>query len=171
MNPALLLGAAVVAAGGSAIAVGVTDNRVPADADVEAYLKSLDSDQWDVADEYEQLLTAPFLQRVLRPMGSSVVKLLARVLPSNYRDSVRRQLAYAGMASTWRPEEVITAQILLAGLGLLLGLVMSAAGIVHDNVAVALIIGVPVMGALYPREIVSRKAEERQESMRDDLPD
>jgi tight adherence protein C len=171
MNPALLLGAAIVAAGGTAIAVGVTDNRVPAEADVEAYLRSLDDDPWATADEFEQLLTTPFLQRVLRPMGTSVVSVLSRVLPSNYRDSVRRQLAYAGLSGTWRPEEVITAQMLLAGLGLILGLVLSATGIAHDNIAVALTIGMPVMGALYPRAVLSRKAEERQNSMRDDLPD
>lgn len=171
MNPILLIGAAIVAAGGVTIAVGITNNRAPAPTDIEAYLTGLDDEPPAPTDQFEELLTVPFLQRVIRPIGTSVVGVLSRVLPANYRDTIRRQLAYAGMGATWRPEDIIIGQVLLAGAGLGIGILLAATGVAKATIGLAVIVGLPVIGALYPRVIISRKAGDRQGSMRDELPD
>ena len=62
------------------------------------------------------------MSRVLRPLGSRALGSIATLLPTNYRDSIRQKLVYAGLAGRYRPEEIITAQVLLGVAGFALGL-------------------------------------------------
>src|SRR5262245_58744444 len=104
------------------IYAGLTANRtVVASDDPEAYLRSLDYD-YEETDEFQQLLAEPFLRRVLRPLGSAALGSIAQLLPTNYRDGIRQKLVFAGLAGRYRPEEIITAQVLLAAVGLVLAL-------------------------------------------------
>ena len=92
------------AAGGLLVYAGVMQrSAVPVD-DPEAYLRSLDHDL-EESDEFTQLLSEPFLTRVLRPLGSRALGSIAGLLPLNYRDDIRQKLVYAGWATKYRPEK------------------------------------------------------------------
>src|SRR5256714_12991692 len=104
----------------------------------------------------------PFLTRIVKPMGERGFKAVTSLTPSNYLDSVHKKLLLAGMASTVRAEEFVTAQ---AALTLFMGL--AAVGIVllgHPvtNKAILILVLLPTMGALFPAAWLNRKVSERK---------
>ena len=66
-------------------------------ATVKASLKSLDD--YERADLRSQELEAPILQRVIAPVGRSLVALGRRFMPGGYMEGVRRRLIIAGKPS------------------------------------------------------------------------
>ncbi|WP_436795747.1 type II secretion system F family protein [Actinospongicola halichondriae] len=167
----IIIGLLFLAAGVGFVILGLRERAEehPED-DPGEYLKSLDwSDE--EADEFQQLLSEPFLTRVLRPIASRLVGTASEVLPGNYRDRIHQQLIYAGLTSQYRAEEIITGQVLLAVVGFVLGLFLFISGVVSSNVGVVLLIGLPIAGAQVPKSFVERKVEERQGAIRRDLPD
>lgn len=170
MNASLIAGAVVVAVGLGALIIGLQSTREPAVDDLGEYLRSLD-DAAEQEDEFEALLQTPFLQRVMRPLGSKAFGNISRLFPSNYRDQVRQQLLFAGLSTQYRAEEIIVGQVLLSGGLLVLSLLMALFGLIHANIALAMIVGLPTIGALLPRAWLSRKVTERKDRIRMDLPD
>ena len=100
-------------------------NRARASRSTTRRPTSAASTTCEEADEFQQLLAEPFLSRVLRPLGSRALGSIAGLLPSNYRDGIRQKLVYAGLAGRYRPEEIITAQVLLGVVGFTLALAYS----------------------------------------------
>src|SRR6187397_413494 len=114
MDTGLIVGLTVLVAGGCALVFGLAGSaRAPRLADPEEYLRSLEYDV-EETDEFQHILAAPFLTRVMRPLGSRLLGAVAGILPGNYRDSVHLKLVHAGLAGQYRAEEVITAQVLTA---------------------------------------------------------
>ncbi len=157
-------------AGAGFVYLGLQEQRLAAEPDAEAYLRSL---EWtdEEADEFQQLLAEPFITRVLRPIATRLIGTASGVLPGNYRDRIHQQLIYAGLTGKYRAEEVITGQVLLAAVGFLLAIFMVATGAVGSNIGILLLVALPVAGAQLPRSLVERKVEERQGEIRRDLPD
>ncbi len=168
---AMIIGLLFLVAGIGFVVLGLREraNAEPRD-DAGEYLKSLD---WtnEEADEFQQLLSEPFLSRVLRPIATRVIGTAAEVLPGNYRDRIHQQLIYAGLTGQYRAEEIITGQALLAVVGFVLALFLFVGGVVSANVGVVVLIGLPLAGAQVPRSVLERKVEERQGAIRRDLPD
>ena len=73
----------------------------------------------------------------MRPLGSRALGSIATLLPTNYRDSIRQKLVYAGLAGRYRPEEIITAQVLLGVVGFAIAL--GYAVVAHPSTGFALI--------------------------------
>lgn len=147
--------------------------RTPAEVDETDpghYLRSLDEPEPE-GDEFELLLQEPFIARVLRPMARRTQGVVAGVLPGNYRDSVHEQLVYAGLTGKYRAEEVVTGQIILAGAGFVLALLLVLTGSVTGGVGILCILLLPVLGAQLPRTALRRAVDERQNAIRRDLPD
>jgi tight adherence protein C len=147
--------------------------RTPAEVDETDpgnYLRSLDQPEPE-GDEFELLLQEPFFARVLRPMAGRMQGLVSGALPGNYRDNVHEQLIYAGLATRYRAEEVITGQILLAAVGFVLALLLVLTGSVTGGVAILALLLLPVLGAQFPRTALRRAVEQRQNAIRRDLPD
>jgi tight adherence protein C len=167
------MGAAIVffaLAGISLVYAGVSmRSTVPVD-DPEAYLRSLDYDQ-EETDEFQQLLQEPFLRRVLRPLGSRALGSIATLLPSNYRDDIRQKLVFAGLAGRYRPEEIITAQVLLGIVGFTVALAYSALSHPSTGFTLIFLLGLPAVGAAYPSARLSSAMKTRQEQLLRDLPD
>jgi tight adherence protein C len=159
-----VLGAAVL------IYAGVTNRTAVAVDDPEAYLRSLDYDI-DEADDFQQLLAEPFLSRVLRPLGSRALGSIATLLPTNYRDSIRQKLVYAGLSGRYRPEEIITAQILLGVAGFAIALGYSVLAHPSTGFALIFLVTTPAVGAAYPNARLSSAMKARQEQLLRDLPD
>lgn len=156
--------------GAAFVALGIRSAQDEVDeSDPETYLRSLD--EFEEADEFELLLAEPFVTRVLRPVAGKMHGLVAGALPGNYRDRVHEQLVYAGLTGKYRAEEVITGQILLAGVALVLALLLVLTGMVTGGVAILVLLLLPVLGAQLPRTSLRRAVEQRQNEIRRDLPD
>lgn len=156
--------------GAAFIYLGVRTPEEVDESDPGNYLRSLDEPEPE-GDEFDLLLQEPFIRRVLRPMAARMQGLVSGALPGNYRDNVHEQLVYAGLTGKYRAEEVITGQILLAGVGFVLALLLVLTGSVTGGVAILALLLLPVLGAQLPRTALRRAVEERQNAIRRDLPD
>jgi len=167
----VVFGILFVLVGGVFVALGLrTAKEEVGETDPEAYLRSLDAYDGD-ADEFELLLAEPFLTRVLRPAAARMHGFVSGALPGNYRDRVHEQLVHAGLATKYRAEEIITAQILLAGIFLVVAILLVISGMVTGGVAILVLLLLPVLGAQFPRTALRRAVDERQGAIRRDLPD
>lgn len=165
-----LLGTMFALGGIALLAFGVRGAVMARPIGPADYLQSLDG-SGDERDEFQQLLEEPFLQRVLRPLGTGLIGSASGVLPRNVRETTHQQLVYAGLSGRYRAEEVITAQILGGIGGLVLGLLIGVSGLLATNMAILAVVGLPILGTQVPRSILRRKADERQTEIRRDLPD
>jgi len=141
----------------------------PEDDAVE-YLQELNAEDLGIGD-YEARMQQPFLTRIVRPMGERGFKAITSLTPSNYLDSVHKKLLLAGMASTVRAEEFVTAQ---AALTLFMGLCAAAIVLLThppSNKAILFLVLLPGMGALFPSAWLNRKVSERKLAILRDLPD
>ncbi len=163
---ALPLGLAGVVFG---LAIAYNALRKPI-VDAAAVLADLDGADAHV-DEYTEKLAQPLGARILSPLGSRVGGLLQSILPGNYLDGLRKRLMLAGLAERMRPEEFLVLQVVAclfgAGFGYLVGTGMgfSTAGTFRAATFGAII------GVAFPESRLGSKREDRQTSIRRDLPD
>jgi tight adherence protein C len=108
---------------------------------------------------------------VLRPLGSKALGSIAMLLPTNYRDGIRQKLVLAGLAGRYRPEEIITAQVLLAGVGFAAALAYGVAFNPSTGIALIMLVGLPAIGAVYPNVRLTSAMRDRQGALLKDLPD
>lgn len=160
----LLLGGAAV------VLLGLSKrDAVPAEA-ADAYLRSLDHE--DVGtDEFRQILSQPFLSRVVQPITGGLFAFLSGVLPSNYRDRIHSQLVRAGISGQFRAEEIVTMQVLAVAVGAILGAVVVLTDTVGGGLGLLVFILLPVAGIQLPKSWLDRKVEERVDAIKRDLPD
>ncbi|HEV3354106.1 MAG TPA: type II secretion system F family protein [Acidimicrobiales bacterium] len=140
------------------------------DQDAVEYLQELEADELEVGD-YEAHLSQPFLTRIVRPMGERGLKAISSLTPSNYLDSVHKKLLLAGMASTVRAEEFVTAQAALTLFSALAAVALVLLTHPPSNKAVLFLVLLPTMGALFPAAWLNRKVSERKLMILRDLPD
>ena len=93
------------------------------------------------------------------------------VLPTNYRDGIRQKLVFAGLAGRYRPEEIITAQVLLAALGFAVALGYGVFSNPSTGMALLSLVGLPAIGAAYPHARLASAMRDRQGALLKDLPD
>ena len=158
-----------VAAGAAMVYAGVITRRTATVDDPGEYLRSLDG--YEEIDEFQQLLSEPFLSRVLRPLGSRALGAIASVLPANSIDDLRQKLLFSGLAGRYRPEEIVVAQVLLGAVGFAAGLGYSVVLGPSTGLAVLVTIGLPVLCVFYPTGKLSSAMKKRRESLLKDLPD
>jgi len=161
----VLVAGAVIAVYGLSQIGQERDGTDPAD-----YLRSLEADSGET-DEFELLLSQPFLSRVVRPVAGSILDLMGGVLPRNYRDRIHNRLVHAGIAGQFRAEEVISLQVLGGIVGLLLGAGLVVTGTIGGGTGILVLVLLPVLGAQAPRSWLDRKVDERVSAIRRDLPD
>lgn len=162
----------ILVLGGIALTVaGLAPARRPAEPEEAGeYLRSLDADE-EVRDEFQLLLAQPFLSRVIRPVAGSILNLFESVLPRNYRERVHLQLVYAGMSDQFRAEEIISLRVVGGVLGFLGGALILGTGLIGGGMGILLLAVLPLLGAQLPKSWLDRKADERMDAIRRDLPD
>jgi tight adherence protein C len=166
-----LLAVPLLAAGAAAIYLGVSRrDLLPAGEAADDYLRSLEAYE-EETDEFKVLLRQPFLSRVVRPMSASVLSMLGGVLPGNYRDRVHHALIRAGLGGQFRAEEVISLQVLGGLVGLVLGVLALAGGLLSGGMGILIAVALPIVGAQLPKSWLDRKVEERTSAILRDLPD
>jgi tight adherence protein C len=167
-----LFGVLLLMAGGCVALYGVSQRGLtPAGEAADDYLRSLDLDADDEADQFKALLAQPFLSRVVRPMSASLLSLLGGILPGNYRDKMHHALTRAGLAGQFRAEEIISLQVLGGIGGGLLGAFLLLSNTVGGGGGLLAAIVLPIIGVQLPKSWVDRKVEERMASILRDLPD
>ena len=122
-------------------------------------------------DEYTEKLAQPLGARILSPLGSKVGGLVQSILPRNYMEGLHKRLMLAGLAERMRPEEFLVLQVVAglfgAGFGYLAGNVMGFSGAGTMRAAAFL----AIIGVALPEARLGSKREDRQTSIRRDLPD
>lgn len=167
---AIAIAALVLAVGGVLVAAGLRRPRLAAPGgDPASYLRSLEED--GPTDEFDQLLEEPFISRVVRPLGSRTLRSVAGLTPRNHLEQVHHRLVLAGVASSVRAEELVTLQIVGGVAGLVLGVAYAALGEPSARIGLLMLIVLPLAGAMAPHLWLQRKADERQQAIRKDLPD
>ena len=152
-----------------AVALGVFAALVNSDdrRTVKAGLRALEEYEQGVR---ERELEAPLVQRVLQPVGRTLVALGRGFMPVGYMEGVRRKLIHAGQPG---PEELDRFRLMrvltVAAVPVLLVATIMIPGQAREKAmlflfaAFALIIG--------PDAMLNRKVEERRQAVRHRLPD
>lgn len=169
MEPTVLIAIVVATAGAVAVAAGAYDRVVGGNA-AAAYLASMDEPN-DIEDEFSRTLAQPFLQRATSSMRGSMAPFLRRVTPMGWLDKARHNITMAGLNETIAPEELVTGQVMLGGLGLFLAILLLSTMSFSGGQAVLIMALLPAAGVLGPSAIVKRKATERSTAIFKDLPD
>lgn len=133
------------------------------------YLRSLDGAP--ELDEYQQKLSEPLLGRILRPLGGGVGRTIGSATPRAQLDRIHHQLVTAGLSGRLRAEEFATLVFACGGAGMVAGLGIGLLFQPRPSLLLCALIGLPVIGFLLPLSWLSRKVEERKNSVRRDLPD
>jgi len=138
--------------------------------DAEAVLAELDTQPLTL-DEFASRLREPIVARLLRPLAGVLGEKIAGLVPRRRADQLRHRLLVAGVSTKVGPEEFVVMQGVGLGAGVLIGLLLGKmAG--YTGFGLVRMAGIlAAMGLLAPVAWLRRKQDERQASIRRDLPD
>lgn len=110
-------------------------------------------------------------ERLLRPLARRFTSRIRDLYPSRHLDRLHHQLLCSGLSGTVTAEEVATIQVVAAGLGLLLSVLLGAAA--GGSVKLRLVLGLVIVPCtvLGPPAWLSRRVRERTDAIERDLPD
>ena len=167
MNALLVTSGLAMAAVG---AVLVANALRPQAVDAGAVLADLEDDS-PLVDEFTSRLREPLLQRVLRPLGTSMAARVRGLLPRRRAEQLRHRLLISGMSAKLGPEEFVVLQGVGLGAGLLLGLLVGQSSGYTGFGLFRIVIMLAAIGVFAPVAWLRRKQDERQASIKRDLPD
>lgn len=162
----LTLGFAAAAVGAVLVANAMRTPQV----DAEAVLAELDTEP-TVLDEFATRLKEPLVNRLVRPLAGSFGEKIASLVPRRRADQIRHRILIAGVSAKVGPEEFVVMQGIGLGGGLLLGLLLGNTAGYHGFGLLRMVVILAGMGAFLPSAWLRRKQDERQASIRRDLPD
>lgn len=135
---------------------------------VKSSLRSIEG--YERVDLRSKELEAPILQRVIAPVGRSLVALGRRIMPGGYMEGVRKRLIIAGKPSPEELDRFRAIRVLSAAavpLTLVIAIVMPAT--TRDKVLIFFFLGAAFL--LGPDAVLNRQMEERRQAIRTRLPD
>jgi tight adherence protein C len=162
----LTLGAAGAAVGAVLVANALRQPQV----DAEAVLAELDTEP-TVLDEFATRLKDPIVTRLLRPLAGSIGEKIAGLVPRRRADQIRHRILIAGVSAKVGPEEFVVMQGVGLGGGILLGLLLAQTMGYHGFGLIRVVVLLAGMGVFAPVAWLRRKQDERQASIKRDLPD
>ena len=153
-----------------AIAVGVyaaltssEDKRT-----VRAGLKALD--EYEQADVRQRELELPLVQRVLQPVGRSLVALGRGFMPVGYMEGVRRKLTYAGRAGAAELDRFRLVRVLtVAAIPVIIVAAVMIPGTTRNKLLFVVFAAFALL--VLPDARLNREVEERRVAIRNRLPD
>ena len=155
----------------AAVGAAVVANALrPQAVDAEAVLADLEDDS-PLLDEFASRLREPLLQRVLRPLGTSMAGRISGLLPRRRAEQLRHRLLVAGVSAKLGPEEFVVLQGVGLGAGLLLGLLVGQSSGYTGFGLLRIVVLLAAIGLFAPVAWLRRKQDERQASIKRDLPD
>ena len=135
---------------------------------VKTSLRSLE--EYERSDLRSKELEAPIVQRVVAPIGRSLVALGRRIMPGGYMEGVRKRLIIAGKPSPQELDRFRAIRVLSAAAvpaTLVLALIMPATP--RDKFLIFFFLGAAFL--LGPDAVLNRQMEERRQAIRARLPD
>jgi tight adherence protein C len=160
------LGMAFAAVGAVVVAGAVRAPQV----DAEAVLAELDTEPVAL-DEFSTRLREPIVNRLLRPLAGSLGEKIAGLVPRRRADKIRHRLLVAGVSAKVGPEDFVVMQGVGLGGGVLLGLLIGKLAGYTGFGLLRMAVMLAAMGVFAPVAWLRRKQDERQASIRRDLPD
>jgi len=160
---------AVVAAAGTLVLLQGLQPAAPTNADVvDMRLNAYEGALPLSLDEVE--LQAPFSERLLLPLVRRLARLLVHSTPEKQIEDTHRKLVLAGKPYGLSPVDFLAlryiAAVILAGLGLGIGL------LIGKGVVTALLVGGgAILGIVGPGFLVSRRIHARRDELLTSLPD
>jgi tight adherence protein C len=153
--------------GGAALVASVLR---PAPVDFAAILAHLDGEA-PLLDEFTSQLRQSLMTRLVRPLGHGLAARMGGLLPHRRLEQMRHKILVAGLTATLGPEEFVVLQAVGVGAGLLGGLLVGGLMGWQGRGFFCLVATLGVAGFFSPETWVTRKRNERQASIRRDLPD
>jgi tight adherence protein C len=167
MDPMLVtLGLSFAAVGAVLVAGAVRAPQV----DAEAVLAELDTEPVAL-DEFSTRLREPIINRLLRPLAGSLGEKIAGLVPRRRADQLRHRLLVAGVSAKVGPEDFVVMQGVGLGGGVLLGLLIGKLAGYTGFGLLRMAVMLAAMGVFAPVAWLRRKQDERQASIKRDLPD
>jgi tight adherence protein C len=156
---------------GAAIALVVFTLAAQADekATVRASLRQLEG--YEVEDVRDQELLKPVRERALLPMLEGLTGLGRRFTPAGYVDKIRQRFVYAGEPNADAVDKFLAIQVLAVVAGFIFFLfILFASGLsgMAKYAAAGFALAIGVLG---PGAMLNRRVEERQQAIRNKLPD
>ena len=167
MQPMLMVAGFVAAAAGATVVAAAL--RQP-EVDAGAVLAELDGDG-PILDEFSTRLRQPLMTRLVQPIGRQIVQRVGGLLPSHRVERIRHKLLVAGASSVIGPEEFLVLQAIGGAAGILCGLVLGGLIGQHGFGLLRLVAILVPVGIYLPVAWLARRRDDRQESIRRDLPD
>lgn len=169
MSDALML---LVGVGGVFLAVALALYATLADSDdrrtVKAGLKALD--EYESADLRQRELETPLVQRVLQPVGRSLVAMGRGFMPVGYMEGVRKKLVYAGRPGTAELDRFRLVRVLtVAAIPVIAFAAVIVPGDTRNKVLLFLFAAFALL--VLPDATLNRQVEERRVEIRHRLPD
>jgi len=167
MDPMLLtLGFAFAAVGAVLVANAMRAPQV----DAEAVLAELDTEP-AILDEFATRLREPLAARLLRPLAGALGEMISGVVPRQRAERLRHRLLISGVSAKVGPEEFVVMQGVGLGGGVLIGLLLGKMSGYTGFGLLRLAVALGAMGLFAPVAWLRRKQDERQASIKRDLPD
>jgi tight adherence protein C len=112
----------------------------------------------------------PILARLSEKYGDRLAKFAIRLDPRANEEKIGLRLVSAGLARTFSPVEFLAAQVVLAGVGVVVGALIGVlAGSTGESVALGAVFG--VLGYFALDAVLTVRTRTRREQMRRELPD
>jgi tight adherence protein C len=135
---------------------------------VKASLKALQ--EYEQADVRQRELEVPLVQRVLQPVGRSLVAIGRGFMPVGYMEGVRRKLVYAGRPGAVELDRFRLVRVLsVAALPVLLVATVMIPGDTRNKILLFAFATAALL--LGPDAVLNRQVEERRTAVRHRLPD
>ncbi len=162
----LTMGIAMAAVGAVLVARAIRPQAI----DAGAVLADLETDT-TLLDEFSSRLREPLVNRLLRPLATSVAERIGGFLPRRRAEQLRHKLLVAGVSVKLGPEEFVVIQGVGLGAGILLGLFLGKSSGYSGFGLLRMVALLGAMGVFAPVAWLRRKRDERQASIKRDLPD
>ena len=162
----LTAGFAAAVVGALLVANAIRDPQV----DAEAVLAELDTEPAPL-DEFATRLKEPVVTRLLRPLFGAMGERISSLVPRRRAERLRHRLLVAGVSVKVGPEEFLVMQGVGLGAGVLLGLLLGKASGYSGFGLLRMVILLAGIGLYAPAAWLRRKQDERQASIRRELPD
>lgn len=145
--------------------------RVPRREQLRERLERLSAVRREEPGGLDEALRLPVTDRLLRPLAATIARPIERFTPRRVTERTQRTLEYAGLAPPLDAALLIALRV-LAGLGFgILGAALALMTTSSLGLCLALGTGSGLLAAMAPALWVSRRARQRQELIRADLPD
>lgn len=120
-------------------------------------------------DLRQLVLSRSATERTIKPLGESLTEAARRLTPSGFVASLEKRIILAGRPEAWPLERVLAAKLILAAMGVLVGVIRISTAPGRNSVLLAVV--VIAAGYFIPDLLLSARGKNRQLEIQLKLPD